>query len=158
MTIGVSQPRWENQDPEVYARDMVTHYFQELLSSPCWTRIGKCSNPICKRYFLRKRQRKTVIKRGSYCGNCRLIGGAERSRLSRERAKLEMLKVAAVAWQDWATCRRRTDRAAWVTNKVNKVFGKTRIIRPKWVNENRKTIEALLGKDQLVTAHLATIK
>jgi hypothetical protein len=157
MAIGVSQPRWENQDPELYARDMATHYFQELLSSPLWTRIGKCSNPTCKRYFLRKRQRTTAIKRGSYCGNCRLIGGAERTRLSRERAKREMLKVAALAWQEWGTCGRRTDRATWVANKVNKVFGKTRFIRPKWVNQNRKTIEALLGQEQPVAPQPAAI-
>lgn len=61
MAIGVNQPRWENQDPTLYARDMATHYFQELLSSPLSNRISKCSNPICKRYFLRKRARKTAI-------------------------------------------------------------------------------------------------
>jgi len=151
MAIGVNQPSWENQDPRLYAHDMATHYFQELLASPLFTRIGKCANPTCKRYFLRKRQRKTAIKRGSYCGNCKLIGGAERTRLSRERVKLEMLKVAALAWQEWGTCGRRTDRAAWVVNKVNKVFGKTRFIRPKWVSQNRKTIEALLGQKQPAT-------
>jgi hypothetical protein len=69
-------------------------------SSPFWSRIGKCANPVCKRYFLRKRQRKTPIKRGSYCGSCKLIGGAERTRLSRERLKREMLAVAAQAWQE----------------------------------------------------------
>jgi hypothetical protein len=157
MAIGVNQPRWENQNPELYARDMATHYFQELLSSSLWNRIGKCSNPTCKRYFLRKRQRKTAIKRGSYCGNCRLIGGAERTRLSRERAKLEMLKVAALAWHEWGTCGRRTDRAAWVANKVNKVVGRSRFIRPKWVNQNRKAIEALLGQEHRVTPQQAAI-
>ena len=72
MAIGVSQPRWGNQDPNQFARDTATYYFQELLSSPLWTRIGKCANPTCKRYFLRKRQRKTAIKRGSYCGRCKI--------------------------------------------------------------------------------------
>ncbi len=141
MAIGVSQPRWENQAPELYARDMATHYFQELLSSPLWTRIGKCANPTCKRYFLRKRQRKTAIKRGSYCGSCKLIGGAERTRLSRERLRQEMFQVAAVAWREWGTRARRTDRAVWVANHVNKAFGKTRFIRPKWVNQNHEAIE-----------------
>jgi hypothetical protein len=101
--VGVGQPRWENQAPELYARDMATYYFQELLASPFWSCIGKCANPVCKRYFLRKRQRKTAIKRGSYCGSCKLIGGAERTRLSRERAKREMLQVAAQAWREWGT-------------------------------------------------------
>jgi len=157
MAIGVNEPRWENQDPILYARDMATHYFQELLASPLWTSIGKCANPTCKRYFLRKRQRKTAIKRGSYCGSCKLIGGAERTRASRERLKREMLQVAAEAWREWHTRARRTDRAAWVASKVNKVVGRRRFIRPKWVNQNRKAIEASLGQEQPVTPQQATI-
>jgi hypothetical protein len=149
--VGVNQPRWENQDAELYARDMATYYFQELLASPFWSCIGKCVNPNCKRYFFRKRQRKTAIKRGSYCGNCKLIGGAERTRLSRERVKQEMLNLAAQAWQEWATRSRRTDRATWVANEVNKVYGKTRFIHPKWVNQNREAIEALVDQEQPVT-------
>lgn len=151
MAVGVHQPRWENQAPELYARDMATYYFQELLDSPFWSCIGKCANPVCKRYFLRKRRRKTAIKRGSYCGSCKLIGGAERTRLSRELAKREMLKVAAQAWQEWGTRRRRTNRAAWVANRINRAFGKTRFIRPKWVNQNSKAIEAFFGHEQLTT-------
>lgn len=148
MAIGVNQPRWENQDPELYARDMATYYFQELLSSPFWTRIGKCGNPLCKRYFLRKRQRKTAIKRGRYCGSCKLIGGAERTRLSRERLKREMVAVAAQAWQEWSTRGHRIDRAVWVAKRLNKAFGKTRFVRPKWVNQNREAIETLSNQKQ----------
>jgi hypothetical protein len=151
LAVGVGRPRWENQAPELYARDMATYYFQELLESPFWSCIGKCANPICKRYFLRKRQRKTAIKRGSYCGNCKLIGGAERTRISRERAKREMIQVAAQAWQEWGTRRRRTDRAAWVADRINRVFGKTRFIHTKWVNQNSEAIETFFDHEQLTT-------
>ena len=151
MAVGVDRPRWENQAPELYARDMATYYFQELLDSPFWSRIGKCANPFCKRYFLRQRRRKTAIKRGSYCGSCKLIGGAERTRLSRERAKREMLKVAAQAWQEWGTRRRQTNRAVWVANRINRVFGKTRFICPKWVNQNSEAIEAFFDHEQVTT-------
>jgi hypothetical protein len=48
-----------------------------------------------------------------------------------------MLQVAAQSWQEWDTRGRRTNRAVWVANRVNKVFGKMRLIRPKWVNQNR---------------------
>jgi len=147
--VGAGQPRWENQAPELYACDMATYYFQELLASQYWSCIGKCANPVCKRYFLRKRNRKTAIKRGSYCGNCKLIGGAERTRLSRARAKQEMVQVAAQAWQEWDTRKRRTDRAAWVANSINRVFGKTRLIRPKWVNQNHEAIETFLNHERL---------
>ena len=75
MAIGANQPRWKGQDPQLYARDVATYYFQELLSSPLSMRVGKCVNPTCKRYFLRQRKRKSAIKRGSYCGSCKLIGG-----------------------------------------------------------------------------------
>jgi hypothetical protein len=156
MAVGVARPRWENQAPELYARDMATYYFQELLESPFWSCIGKCANPVCKRYFLRKRQRKTAIKRGSYCGSCKLIGGAERTRLSRERAKREMLRVAAQAWQEWGTRRRRTDRAAWVANRINRDFGKIRFIRPKWVNQNREAIETFFDHEQLTTPNFSS--
>jgi len=151
LAIGVDQPRWENQAPELYARDMATYYFQELLESQFWSCIGKCANPGCKRYFLRKRRRKTAIKRGSYCGRCKLIGGAERTRLSRERAKREMLQVAAQAWKEWGTCRRRTDHAVWVAKRINRVFGRTRFIRPKWVNQNREAIETFFDHEQPTT-------
>jgi hypothetical protein len=130
---------------------MATYYFQELLASPFWSSIGKCANQRCKRYFFRKRQRKTAIKRGSYCGSCKLIGGAVRTRLSRERAKQEMLRVAARAWQEWGTGKRRTDRAAWVANEVNKAFDKKRFIRPKWVNQNSEAIETFVDREQLTT-------
>lgn len=149
--VGVWQPRWDNQDPELYARDMATYYFQELLASPFWSCIHKCANPACKRYFFRKRRSKMAIKRGTYCGNCKLIGGAERTRLARARAKREMLHVAAQAWRQWGTRPRRTDRAAWVAKKVNQVFGKTRFIHPKWVNQNRETIETFFDHEQLST-------
>jgi len=148
MAIGVNQPRWQNQDPKQFARDTATYYFQELLSSPLWTRIGKCANPTCKRYFLRKRQRKTAIKRGSYCGSCKLIGGAERTRISRNKLKQEMLLVAAEASREWSTRARRTDRAIWVANRVNKAFGKIRFIRPKWVNQNRDAIESFFDQER----------
>ena len=150
IAIGVGQPRWENQGPELYARDMATYYFQELLASPFWSCIGKCANPVCKRYFLRQRQRKRPIKRGSYCGKCKLIGGAERTRKSRERSKLAMLQVAAQAWQEWSNRGRRTDRAAWVANRVNKVFGKTHFIRPKWANQNREAIETFIAQEHVI--------
>ena len=148
LAVGVGQPRWENQVPELYARDMATYYFQELLESPFWTCIGKCANPICKRYFLRKRQRKTAIKRGSYCGNCKLIGGAERTRISRERAKREMLHVAAQAWQDGASA--GVGRTVQLGLRIGsiEVSGKTRFIRPKWVNQNREAIETFFHQEQ----------
>jgi hypothetical protein len=60
-----------------------------------------------------------------------------------------MLQVAAQSWQEWDTRGRRTNRAVWVANRVNKVFGKMRLIRPKWVNQNREAIEAFIAQEQV---------
>jgi len=62
-----------------------------------------------------------------------------------------MLHVAAQAWQEWGAHRRRTDRAAWVANRINRDFGKIRFIRPKWVNQNREAIETFFDREQLNT-------
>jgi transposase len=69
--------------------------------------------------------------RRSEAAVCKLIGGAERTRLSGERLKREMLQVAAQFWQEWDTRGRRTDRAVWVAIRVNKLFGKIRLIHPE---------------------------
>lgn len=141
--ILAGQPMYTDQSPEQYGHDMAVYYFQELLASPLWSRIGRCANPTCARYFMRQRQRKTAIKRGSYCGKCSLVGAAERTRRSREKRKSAMLEVAAQAWKDSTNRRLRMDRATWIAKRVNRVFGKVQFVRSKWVNQNRKAIEAL---------------
>jgi hypothetical protein len=149
IAILAGRPRLDGRSPEQYARDMAIYYFQELLASPLWTRIGKCTNSHCGQYFLRQRRRKNPIKRGSYCGECKLIGGAERTRQGRHARKVQMLHVAAQAWSASNERRLRTDRATWVAAQVNKKFGKVQFVYPKWVNQNREEIEALVSKQDL---------
>ena len=51
--------------------------------------------------------------------------------------------------QEAATRGRRTDRTVWVAHHVNNVFWKLRLIRPKWVNQNREAIAAFIGQEQV---------
>jgi hypothetical protein len=151
IAILAGQPRLNERTHEQYARDMAIYYFQELLASPFWSRVGKCANLDCTQYFLRRRRRGAPIKRGSFCGECKLVGAAERTRQSRRKRKLEMLKIAAQAWNASSKRRLRTERAAWVAAQVNKKVGRIRFIHPKWVNQNRAEIETLAqeqGRDQ----------
>jgi hypothetical protein len=143
IAILAGQPRFDGRSLEQYGRDMAIYYFQELLASPLWTRIGKCTNRHCGQYFVRQRRRKTPIKRGSFCGECTLIGAAERTRRSRRERKRQMLDIAAQAWNAADEHRLRKDRAAWIAAQVNKKFGKMQFICSKWVNQNRKEIEAI---------------
>ena len=71
--------------------------------------------------------------------------------MSRERLKQQMLRVAAGGWRERGERERRSDRAAWVANRVNKRFGEIRFIQPKWVNQNRDVIEMFLKSEAAPT-------
>ena len=42
---------------DAYARETAIYYLKELLESPTPHRLGRCKNPKCRTYFLRKRER-----------------------------------------------------------------------------------------------------
>jgi hypothetical protein len=151
IAILAGQPRVNGISHEQYARDMAIYYFQELLASPLWSRVGKCANPGCGRYFLRQRLRKAPIKRGTYCGACKLVGAAERTRQSRSKRKVAMLQTAAQAWNASSNRRLLRNRAAWVAAQVNKKYGKVQFVHPKWVNQNLGQIEAIAAHRDLQT-------
>jgi hypothetical protein len=146
IAILAVQPKVAGATHEQYARDMAVYHFQELLTSALWSRIGKCANPACRRYFLRQRKRTAPIKRGAYCGTCKLVGAAERTRQSRDKRKLAMLETAAQAWNAYSNRHLRMDRAAWIATEVNKKYGKLQFVHPKWVNQNLAQIEAIAAR------------
>ncbi len=127
-----------------YARETAIYYLKELLECPAPHRLGRCRNSRCGRYFIRRRERKTEIKRGAYCGGCQLIGAAERTRLSRQRTKERLLHAAAEAWPRWTKSNRHPVREDWVAREVSKHAGTVRIQR-KWVSQNKKAVLALLA-------------
>lgn len=121
-------PLAHGKDPNAYARDMAIYYFKDILESPARSRIGKCANRSCQKYFVRQRERRSAIKRGTYCGKCKLVGAAERTRISRLRRKVQMLSIAAEAWSRWEKRPVRTDRAKWVATQVNRKFGRWQFV------------------------------
>jgi len=127
-------------DAETFAREMAIYYLKELLESPAPDRLGRCQNHKCRTYFGRKRENKGDIKRGAYCGNCKLIGAAERTRLSRQRRGNERMDAAAKIWPLWTKSHRRSNRAEWVAMQVNRQFPHWPEIRGKWVTQNMEQI------------------
>jgi len=133
-------PNHYGLEAETYAREQAIYYFKELLESPVPHRLGKCKNPECRTYFARKRERNGGIKRGTYCGNCELIGAAERTRLSRQRRKNQQLDAAAKAWAQWKKSNKHPSQSEWVAKQVNKQICTGTRIQAKWVTQNRNEI------------------
>ncbi len=139
-TIGIvdQPPNHYGLEAEAYAREQAIYHFKELLASPVPHRLGKCKN--CRTYFARKRERKGDIKRGTYCGNCELIGAAERTRLSRKRRKNQQLDAAAKAWLQWTKSNNHPSQSEWIAKQVNKQVRSGTQIQAKWVTQNKREI------------------
>lgn len=73
----------------------------------------------------------------AYCGECQLIGAAERTRLSRQRKKKKLLHAVAEAWPRWTKSNRNPVREDWVVREVSKRTGTVKIQR-KWVSRTRR--------------------
>lgn len=135
--------------PRTYARESAIFFLKELLECPAPWRLGKCKNLQCGTYFARKRARKGILKRGAYCGKCLLIGGAERTRRSRQHRKNQQLDAAAGVWPQWRNKPNTPNRSGWVASEVNKRFPRWPGIKGKWVTQNSteilKRVERIAG-------------
>ncbi len=132
------------REPEEYANDCAFFYFKELLDTPGAHRVGRCNNPDCRRYYIRRRLRKAEIKRGAYCGQCTGVGSVARTKISRETAKQRLVSLAADYWDAWTQTRRNPERADWVAKQVSK--RSTVSITGKWAIRNLKAIEIELER------------
>lgn len=142
IAILEQRPQLSGHDLEAYARESAIFYLKELLECENRSRLGRCRNPRCRVYFIRKRTRRGDIKRGSYCGKCAIIGAAERTRLSRQHRKDQQLDAAAVAWTQWKKNTRYPQQAEWTAVQVNRKFPRWPQIRVKWVTQNKQAILA----------------
>lgn len=140
VAILEQRPRPDAANPDQYARDTAIYYFKDLLDSPARTRIGKCANQKCQKYFLRQRERRREIKRGAYCGECKLIGAAERTRLTRLRRKEAQIEVAAQSWEHRPLKLSDNRAVSWIASQVNRKFPRWSPITSKWVNQNKNAI------------------
>ena len=134
------RPSLHSLELEAYSRESAIFHLQELLECPNPHRLARCSNPNCRIYFARKREHKGLIKRGTYCGKCQIIGGAERTRLSRQYRKNQQISAAALAWPKWTRTNRNPRRAEWVAKQVNRQFRNWPSIKGKWVTQNMSEI------------------
>jgi hypothetical protein len=127
------------RDPEEYAKECSISHFAELLDTPGANRVGRCNNPKCGRYYIRRRLRKSEIKRGSFCLNCVGAGSVQRTRASREERKQRLVNLAADCWRDWQPQRRFGKQTNWVAAQINKRSDAA--ITGKWVSQNLAAIK-----------------
>jgi hypothetical protein len=81
------------------------------------------------------------IKRGAYCGKCIGIGAAERTRISRNARKQELIDLAAKVWPlDWKPTPKYKSRSDWVVAEMKKRKPSVLITR-KWISQNQQAIE-----------------
>jgi hypothetical protein len=127
--------------PEEYARECAIFQFAELLELAGANRLAHCNNPRCGRYYLRIRLRKKEIKRGAYCGKCVGVGGAERTKISRNARKQKLIELAANVWPlDWKPTLKYRNRSDWVVAEMKKRKPSVLVTR-KWVTQNQHAIE-----------------
>jgi predicted nucleic acid-binding Zn-ribbon protein len=147
IKILAQSPSPDGLEAEAYAREGAIYHFKELLESPAPHRLGRCKN--CGAYFARKRERKGYIKRGTYCGNCKLSGSAERTKASRQSRKNQRLDAAAKAWPQWRRSHKHPNQAEWVAQQVNKQVHSGPVQR-KWVSQNIEEILERVAQGQAV--------
>lgn len=147
----IALPPFLNADsPDLNCWMEAVLWFILLLNSGYAQRLDRCT--FCKRYFVRKRERKRgqVYKRGGpSCGICRSESSKACTSDARADAKDRMLRVAAEAWTDWKKSNRTPDRYAAVAERVNTkckkdiyITTRRRRIEPLWVKRNEKAILA----------------
>jgi hypothetical protein len=128
------------------AHKTAIHCFQQLLDSPARYLLSRCDG--CGTYFVRRRapRKDMPIKRGTFCKNCKGLGGARRTVATREQRKKEVIGWAADYWPKWAQTRLHARQSEWIAQQVNRELAKHRWIHDpvtgKWVTQNKKSIEA----------------
>jgi hypothetical protein len=123
-------------------------WFILLLNSGHAHLLEQCQH--CRRFFVRKRGKKTgqAYKRGGpSCRSCKGVDSKERTRAQRETAKARMIDIAARAWASWKRTNRTPDRHAATAARVNAecpeeigVTTRRDRIEPLWVRRNEKEI------------------
>jgi hypothetical protein len=133
-------PTLRGSEPAFFGKEFAVYWLYKLLNSLFASRLARCGNQKCGRYYLRRRVRKSAIKRGAFCSNCSGAGSAARTKISRKKQEQELIEAGAYAWPSW-----RADlhgkQSEWVALEINTRLGKERITG-NWVTRNRPAIEA----------------
>ncbi len=139
-------------ETEHEAHEIAIYWLQELLESSDRYRIARCDNPECRRrYYMRERIRKGLIKNGTYCRNCMNAGSSARVKASLERRKQKIIECAASVWNAFKPSHQYSKKSEWVAVQVNRRLHLDRPIKSKWITQNQKAIEAEIERRKRVT-------
>jgi len=142
-TVVTNPPQPDPKSITSSAHELAAYWLMALLQTPGARSLARCENPSCQRYFEYERTPKRVIKRGTYCPDCKGKASALRTRESRENRRVLRVRLAADLWQKWKP-RSRSNRSAWIAGRMNpKLTAVAQIGRNgKWVTQNRDAILA----------------
>ena len=142
-TVVSNPPQPDPKNIESSTHELATYWVMELLQTPGAHSLACCENPGCQRYFEYERTPKRVIKRGTYCPDCKGKASALRVRESREKRRALRVRLAAELWQKWKP-RSGSNRSRWIAGQMNpKLTAVAQIGRNgKWVTQNRDAILA----------------
>jgi hypothetical protein len=129
--------------PVPFGREHAIYWLVQLLDSPYSHYLERCQNAECRRYYVRQRLRKSEILRGTYCGNCSVVGSTVRMNISRELRKRTLIGMAAEVWPlEWKPKRGYRKLSDWVAAEMKKKKANRPVtVTGKWVTQNREAIE-----------------
>jgi hypothetical protein len=114
-------PSLRDVEPSLFGKEYAMYWLFKLLNSPVAALLARCENRKCGNYYLRRRVRKSPIKRGTYCGRCTGVGSTARTKASRERRKQTLINLAAGVWPDeWKPTREYRKLSDWVAAEMRK--------------------------------------
>jgi hypothetical protein len=124
--------------PAEVGQNYAVWWFLHLMGSPSRYRLAHCMNSECGDYFAYERTPRRLIKRGTFCPDCKGRGAALRRDRSREERTRVIVEAAANAWDKWKWSRRHPDRRAWVAQRVGELTGIE--IERRWISRNLDVI------------------
>jgi hypothetical protein len=114
-------PSLRDVEPSLFGKEYAMYWLFKLLNSPVAALLARCENRKCGNYYLRRRVRKSPIKRGTCCGRCTGVGSTARTKASRERRKQTLINLAAGVWPDeWKPTREYRKLSDWVAAEMRK--------------------------------------
>ena len=124
--------------PAKVGQNYAVWWFLHFMGSPSCYRLAHCKNPECGDYFAYERTPRRLIKRGTFCPDCKGHGAALRRDRSREERTRVIIETAASVWDAWKRSRRHPDHRAWVAQRVQELTGIE--IERRWISRSLQVI------------------
>ena len=152
-----------NDSPSLVGRDFAIGWFIQALDSPECYRVARCSNFVCRRYFVYSRTPNGSIKNGTFCEKCKGYASVRRTQSTRVRRINDMIGFAADVWEQWKPNSGQGPRSKWVAKKVGKRMKRNQAKtggklaahftgeNGRWVTTHQDEIEAEVQRRQHAT-------